>query len=207
MVAFARRPGTFALVIDCARGALVSRLTAPEGRHFYGHGAFIQGGTVLATTENEIETGEGRVGLSSRADGYARIGDVPTGGIGPHELRRMPDGLVVANGGIRTHPDKGREKLNIDAMRPNLAYLTEEGELTETVELEPDLHRNSIRHLAVRDDGLVAFAMQCPFSPLGGWRDNALPPVALWQTGAPPRGPLPCRCAGAGAAQRFSTST
>jgi hypothetical protein len=31
-VAFARRPGTFALVIDCATGETRHRLTPPEGR-------------------------------------------------------------------------------------------------------------------------------------------------------------------------------
>ncbi|MEM7491317.1 MAG: DUF1513 domain-containing protein, partial [Pseudomonadota bacterium] len=51
-VAFARRPGTFALVIDCAEGREVRRLHAPDGRHFQGHGAFLDGGRVLATTEN-----------------------------------------------------------------------------------------------------------------------------------------------------------
>jgi hypothetical protein len=181
-VAFARRPGTFALVIDCARGTLVSRLTGPEGRHFYGHGAFIQGGVVLATTENDIATGQGVVGLWSRPDGYARIGEVPTGGIGPHEVRRMPDGgLVVANGGMRTHPDSEREVLNLDTMRPNLAYLSEEGGLLEVVELDRDLRLDSIRHLAVRDDGLVAFAMQ--------WQGDVLDPVpllGLHRRGSPP---------------------
>lgn len=74
----------------------------------------------------------------------------------------MPDGetLVVANGGIETHPDSGRAKLNIPLMRPNLAYMGLDGRPRETVELPPELHRNSIRHLAVGADGLVGFAMQ-----------------------------------------------
>ena len=52
-VAFARRPGTFAVVIDCATGAQKAMLTAPEGRHFYGHGAFSSDGGLLYTTEND----------------------------------------------------------------------------------------------------------------------------------------------------------
>lgn len=71
-VAFARRPGTFALVIDCARGDVAHRLTAPEGHHFYGHGTFVAGGDVLCTSENNIDSGEGRIGLWSRRDGYRR---------------------------------------------------------------------------------------------------------------------------------------
>ena len=58
------------------------------------------------------------------------IGAFPTGGIGPHEMQLMPDGttLVVANGGIETDPTD-RSKLNIDSMRPNLAYLSLDGGL------------------------------------------------------------------------------
>ena len=56
-MAFARRPGTFALVIDCAEGREVARLHTPEGRHFYGHGAFTPDGGLLFTTENAIEDG------------------------------------------------------------------------------------------------------------------------------------------------------
>ncbi|MBD3765345.1 MAG: DUF1513 domain-containing protein [Rhodobacterales bacterium] len=45
-VAFARRPGSFALVIDCARGRLDARLTPPPGRQFNGHGVFSADGAV-----------------------------------------------------------------------------------------------------------------------------------------------------------------
>ncbi|MDT0681230.1 DUF1513 domain-containing protein [Roseicyclus sp. F158] len=171
-VAFARRPGTFALVIDCARGRLAARLEAPEGRHFYGHGAFLHGGEVLATTENHIESGEGRIGFWAASEGYARIGEVASGGIGPHEVRTMPDGrtLAVANGGILTRPETGRDKLNIPQMAPNLAYAGEDGVL-ETVSLDPDLHLDSIRHLAVSAEGRVAFAMQ--------WQGEAMDGVPL----------------------------
>ncbi len=181
-VAFARRPGDFALVIDCARGRLLRRLSAPAGRHFYGHGVFVAGGDILATSENEIETGEGCIGLWSRPDGYARIGEFASGGIGPHEITSLPgDVLVVANGGIRTDPARGRDKLNIDTMRPNLAYLDTAGRLLDLVELDPKLRLNSIRHLAVRPDGLVAFAMQWQGDPF-----DAVPLLGLHRRGAPP---------------------
>ena len=183
-VAFARRPGAFALVIDCARGIVANRLEAPEGRHFYGHGAFVHDGDLLVTTENDIATGRGLLGLWSRPDGYARVGEVPTHGIGPHEVLALPgDVLAVANGGIRTDPAQGRDKLNLADMRPSLAYVTPEGRLLERVELEPDLHLNSIRHLA-HWDGTVAFAMQWqgdlpdPAPLLGLHRRGAAPVLA-----------------------------
>ena len=160
-VAFARRPGTFALVIDCTNGAEIARLTPPEGRQFNGHGVFAEGGAVLCTSEQEAATSAGVIGLWDVDAGYRRIGEIPTHGIGPHDLRLMPDGraLVVANGGIATDPTD-RTKLNLATMRPDLAYVALDGTLLEQVTLVPDLSQNSIRHLALRADGLVAFAMQ-----------------------------------------------
>ncbi|MDD8023132.1 MAG: DUF1513 domain-containing protein [Paracoccaceae bacterium] len=170
-VAFARRPGTFALVIDCASGALTARLTPPEGRQFNGHGVYSGDGTVLFTSEVVAEGSEGRVGIWDAARGYRRIGEFASNGIGPHEIRRLPgsDVLVVANGGIQTDPSD-RTPLNLDRMRPNLSYLSADGAVLEQVEL-PEMWQNSIRHLALGRDGLVAFAMQ--------WQGDLAEPVPL----------------------------
>ena len=160
-VAFARRPGTFAVVFDCRTGAVRANLTSPPGRHFYGHGAYTADGGLLLTTENDIATGRGRVAVWDVAAGYARVDDLPSGGTGPHEILRLDDGgFVIANGGIETAPDSGRIKLNLGDMAPNLSYASAAGTLVETVELPEALHRHSIRHLATRPDGLVAVAMQ-----------------------------------------------
>ncbi|WP_170356951.1 DUF1513 domain-containing protein [Ruegeria arenilitoris] len=161
-VAFARRPGRFALVIDCATGDQMTRLEAPAGRHFYGHGAFSPDGRRLFTTENDYEAGTGVIGVWDAAEGYARMGEFSSAGVGPHDVVLMPDGksLAIANGGIETHPDTGRSKLNLPTMRPNLTYVSLDGSVLEQVELPAALHKNSIRHLAVRADGLLAFAMQ-----------------------------------------------
>ena len=160
-VAFARRPGRFAVALDCVTGATLARFEAPQGRHFYGHGAFSADGRSFFTTENDFEAARGVIGVWNAAD-FTRTGEFSSGGIGPHDIALMPDGesLVVANGGIETHPDAGRAKLNIPTMRPNLSYLGLDGAMREVLELEAALHRNSIRHLALRPDGLVAFAMQ-----------------------------------------------
>ncbi|MGJ8617403.1 MAG: DUF1513 domain-containing protein [Sulfitobacter sp.] len=160
-VAFARRPGTFAIVIDCVSGTSKAVLSAPEGRHFYGHGAFSADGHWLFTTENDYEAGQGCIGVWDVMAGYVRAEELASGGIGPHDIKRLPgtDVMVIANGGIETHPDAGRTKLNIPTMRPNLAYVAD-GAVIELAELTPDLHKNSIRHLAVSGTGQVAFGMQ-----------------------------------------------
>ncbi len=160
-VAFARRPGTFALVIDCANGEVKSRLASPTGHHFYGHGAFSADGSVLFTSENDYGNARGMIGVWDATDSYRRITAFESGGIGPHDIKRLPgsDTLVVANGGIETHPDSGRTKLNLATMQPNLNYITD-GQVTETVTLPRDLRLNSIRHLALSKTGTVAFGMQ-----------------------------------------------
>ncbi|MEL6588051.1 MAG: DUF1513 domain-containing protein, partial [Pseudomonadota bacterium] len=157
-VAFARRPGTFAIVLDCATGSETARLTAPEGRHFYGHGAFTAAGDLLLTTENDYEAARGVIGLWETA-GYRRIGEVPSGGVGPHEIVRTDAGFAVANGGIETHPEAGRTKLNLPTMQPNLTYLGPDGHIVDQVELPPDHRLNSIRHIAYAA-GRVAMGMQ-----------------------------------------------
>lgn len=165
-IAFARRPGTFALVVDCGQGRVTGRLTAPADRHFYGHGTFSRDGSRLFTTENDLETLEGRIGIWETQD-YTRIGDFASGGIGPHDLRRMPgsDVLVVANGGIETHPESGRAKLNLPTMQSNLALLGPDGAVRDVYEVPHLMRLNSLRHLAIRTDGVIAAALQWQGDP------------------------------------------
>ncbi|MBV7410955.1 DUF1513 domain-containing protein [Maritimibacter sp. DP1N21-5] len=164
-IGFARRPGTFALVIDCPTGNVTHELATPKGRQFNGHGAYSADGALLFTSEQMAEGSKGLIGVWDTRD-FARIDEVPSHGIGPHEILLMPDGktLVIANGGIETD-GWDREKLNLDRMRPNLTYLGTDGRHLETLELATELHKNSIRHIAIRKDGLVAFAMQWEGEP------------------------------------------
>ncbi|WP_146585577.1 DUF1513 domain-containing protein [Puniceibacterium confluentis] len=183
-VAFARRPGTYALVIDCADGRVLHQLDLPEGRRFNGHGAFSAAGDVLYTSEIVAGSGRGLIGQWDTTRGFRRIGEFASHGIGPHEIARLPgsEDLVVANGGIHTALNDERSKLNLDTMQPNLSYVSAGGRLLEQVTLAADLHRNSIRHLALRADGLVAFAMQSEdpaalAPPLLGLHRRGAPPV------------------------------
>lgn len=182
-VAFARRPGIYAIILNCATGAVATRLAPPDGSQFNGHGSFSQDGHTLYTSEVIATTSEGRIGLWDAADNYRRIGSWRTGGIGPHDLKRLNHGdtLVVANGGIQTDP-QDRTKLNIATMRPNLAYLDARGTITDLIELDPDLHQNSIRHLAIAPDNTVAFAMQWEGDPA-----ETTPLLGLHKRGNAPR--------------------
>ena len=164
-VVFGRQPGFFALGFGLDGAAGPVELDLPQDRHFFGHGAFFDDGRLLAATENDFDGGRGVLGIydASAGGAYRRVGEFDCGGIGPHEVLLLPDGktLCVANGGILTHPDYGKLELNLDTMRPSLAYLdAASGKLLERVELDPALHRLSIRHLAVAADGAVWFGCQ-----------------------------------------------
>lgn len=171
-IAFARRPGRFAVVMDCANGVEKHRLTSPKGRHFYGHGAFSPDGSRLFTTENNYDELTGVIGIYDAENGYDRLGELPAGGIGPHEILRHPmGGYVVAVGGIQTHPDMARAKLNLPTMQPSLVYLDDDGAITEQAFLPDDMQKNSIRHIDVAADGAVLIALQ--------WQGNPLAKVPL----------------------------
>ena len=165
-VAIARRPGIFAKVIDCVTGDQKQTLIAPNGRHFYGHGAFSSDGTLLFTPENDIATGQGRIGVWDRSGGYARLDEFTSAGIGPHEILRLPNGtLAVANGGIRTHPASGRDKLNLETMRPNLAIFDTDGRLVDFAEVPATTHQNSLRHISAAPDGRLVCGFQWQGDP------------------------------------------
>jgi len=161
-VAFARRPGRFGVAVPMDRRSPVWFASKPD-RHFFGHGAFSGDGRLLYTTENDYDRGQGVIGVRDAAAGYKQIGELPGYGVGPHDLALLSDGrtMVIANGGILTHPDSAREELNIPTMQPSLVYVDiETGDLLEEQKLAADLHQLSIRHLAVAQNDTVVFGCQ-----------------------------------------------
>ncbi len=157
-----RRPGTFAVLFEIENGEAIRNLTPVTGRHFYGHGVFSPDARTLYTTENAYETGDGVIGVYDARDSFKRIGEFPSGGVGPHQLDFLRDGrtLAIANGGIRTHPDRGREKLNLDIMRSSLTLIDHEtGTIKNDFGLsDADDRLLSLRHLALDGTRVVIVA-------------------------------------------------
>lgn len=181
-VAFARRPGDFAVVLDCGTGREIARLKTPEGMHFYGHGAFTSDGRHLLTTENAYDVPDGRIGVWDAEHGYRRVGDFASGGLGPHEIIRLEGGnFAVANGGIQTHPDFQRAKLNLPTMQTNLSILSEAGGILETMEFAGEMHQNSIRHIDIDHLGCIFAALQWQGAP-----ERNVPLVARLEQGRKP---------------------
>lgn len=166
-VVFSRRPGTWLTVIDTRGGELLREISATAGRSFNGHGCFCAGHLFVSETleRASLDTapaGRGLIGVYDPGDGYRRIGEFPSHGLDPHDLRAV-DGetLVVANGGLLIDRDAPRIKLNLATMDPSLAYFdARNGQLVAQHRLAATHHQLSIRHLAVAGDATVAIAMQ-----------------------------------------------
>jgi len=160
---FARRPGMYIFVVNTFTGEKLAQINSIDGRHFYGHGVYSPDGLRLYATENEYESGRGVIGVYDVRDSYRLVETLPTYGIGPHEIVFLADGktMVVANGGIMTHPESGRQKLNLAEMDSSMAYIEiDSGELLSTHRLAPELKLMSIRHLDVGLEDNIVLVMQ-----------------------------------------------
>lgn len=163
MVVFARRPGILGAVIRADSKSAPAVFHAPQGRHFYGHGVFSADGRLLYATENDYEAPRGTIGIYDVSARFERIGELESHGLGPHDMNLLSDGrtLVVANGGIETHPEFFRTKLNVPTMQPNLSFIDlSTGDLRAQYSLPAELHQLSIRHLTMLDEDTVWFACQ-----------------------------------------------
>jgi hypothetical protein len=157
----ARRPGTESYLIDLRDGRLLQTVTSRPDRHFYGHAVIHASGEWLYTTENDTtDPGRGLLGVYRfEGEQLTWAGEIPTHGIGPHQVSWLPDGetLVVANGGIRTEAES-RVEMNLDAMEPSLVLMRRDGTLLSKETLAQPM--NSVRHLAIVDDGTVLACQQ-----------------------------------------------
>lgn len=163
LIVFARRPGTFAILFDI-NGKILGEITSIEGRHFYGHGAFSADGRLFYATENDFENARGVIGIYDlTASPIKRIGEFDAGGVGPHDLLldSKSGHLIIANGGIETHPDFERAKLNLATMRANIAWLDPKtGDIVARYDAPDQLQKLSLRHMALGSDGEIWIAGQ-----------------------------------------------
>jgi len=157
---FARRPGTQAFELDRATMQARTAFTTEPGRHLAGHGTYSADGSLILTPEHDYERAKGVVVVRD-ARNFAVVGEIDTSGIDPHEVAWLPDhrSLLIANGGIMTHPRSFRRKLNIPTMDPSLCVIdAASGERKEQWRL-PD-HLLSIRHVSMTSTGITAVGLQ-----------------------------------------------
>lgn len=181
VVMISRRPGTIALEVDLLSGESCE-FHSPANHHMHGHAAFSHDGHFLFTTESDFRHGIGKI-IVRESNHYTQVGEFLSHGIGPHEIRMMPDSdtLVVANGGLRTHPDSGRKVLNLDTMRSTLSYIDSHNGLLEEEHSVPEA-KASIRHFDIAADGTIAFGMQIQRAAMAS--EDLVPLAGIHQQGS-----------------------
>ncbi len=160
LLVIGRRPAIQFCEVNIIEQAVSQTVSSDSGLHFYGHACFSHDGKIIFTTENDYEQARGLI-VIRKSDDYKVLSSFDSNGIGPHDIKLLSDSktLVIANGGIETHPDLLRKKLNINSMKPNLSYFdSTNGDLLEQYTL--DNHLSSIRHLAVSKNDTVVAALQ-----------------------------------------------
>jgi hypothetical protein len=178
-VFFARRPGTQAFELHRDSMQVQLAFTTSTGRHLAGHGVFSASGEFLLTPEHDYENVRGVIAVRD-ARSFAVVREINTRGIDPHEIAWLPDrrSLLVANGGILTHPKSYRRKLNIATMDPSLCVIDSgTGDCLDQQRLED--HQLSIRHLALASDGTAVLGLQYE-----GQRERAPGVAAIYRAGA-----------------------
>lgn len=156
-----RRPGWSFYVFDTDTGKRQHHLKAEDGEHFVGHGIFSPDGTRLYVPASRYEQGEGIIAVYDSQHEYKRVGTFDLKGVGPHQLVMHPDGrtLIIGLGGILTHPDYDRIKLNLDTMKPSLMLMDRHsGEIL--ARFSPSHHQLSCRHVDVSPTGVIYAAYQ-----------------------------------------------
>ncbi|WP_293935970.1 DUF1513 domain-containing protein [Iodobacter sp.] len=179
-IVIARRPGYWMMRVNWQSGEIVRQLAAAPERHFFGHAVLSPDGKQLLASENNIQTGQGLIGIYHPAT-LQRLGELPSHGIGPHELIFIDEQtLAIANGGILTLPQSGRNKLNLASMEPSIVLLDWPSGKKRSQHILPDPSL-SLRHLALAEDGTLGIAIQAE-SSTGSSVDDA-PLLAILKDG------------------------
>ncbi|MCM5679296.1 DUF1513 domain-containing protein [Schlegelella sp. S2-27] len=175
LLTVARRPGDW-LLRWRPDGSLLQWAWIEPDRAFNGHALVSADGKRLYTTEADLDSGDGLVGVRDRAT-LRKLAEWPTHGADPHALLLDASGdLMVANGGIRTRPETGRAKLDLDRMDASVVRL-DAGDGRLRGQWRIDDARLSLRHLAWSGRTL-AIAMQAEHSDPAA--KAAAPVLALW---------------------------
>ena len=148
LLVVARRPGDWLLRWSADGRPLAWRWIEP-GRAFAGHVIASEDSRTLFTTEINLDSGAGLIGVRDGGNLEKRA-EWPSGGLDPHMLvldATRPGALIVANGGVPTRPETGRRKVDLHRMDSSLVRLdARTGALLGQWRLADP--RLSLRHLA-----------------------------------------------------------
>ena len=161
IVVISRRTGNKIFILNLKSNKISKIIHAPDYRHFYGHGVYCDKTKFLYVTENNYKFNDERSGSIAIYDtkkDFSRIGEFITYGIGPHEIKIFRDTIIIANGGVLTHPDFPRIKLNLKDIQSNITRVNiNNGELKQKLQLNKKYKNLSIRHFDIdRNNNIYA---------------------------------------------------
>ncbi len=145
---FGRSPSKAIYVVDIVNKRISTIVKAKKNRHFYGHGVIDKANRYLYVVENDTTVNQGRIGVYDAEDGYKKIDEINSYGIGPHQIALLSDEktLVVANGGILK--DSNNTITNKDSFSSELTYINTQN--ASLIASYPSQYAgNSLRHLTV----------------------------------------------------------
>jgi len=155
---FSRRPGNQGVVSNLLTQKIEHTFTSPDHLFMEGHGCFSHDGKLLFCTETNKHTSQGVITVRE-TDTFKVINEIPSGGIGPHELQILPkqNVLAIANGGLIK--DSTGDVINLDNMESNITLLDfTSGNIIASYKVPNS--KASLRHIDISDDGIIAAAMQ-----------------------------------------------
>lgn len=184
VLALARRPGDWLLRWHPATGDTQWHWMQGD-RRFNGHVAASPRGDILWTSETDLETAQGLIGVRDRRS-LEKTAEWPTHGMDPHALLVLPQALgripvgslIVANGGIPALPETGRAKHDLGRMDASLVALSPQtgAVLGQWRLADPFL---SIRHLAWDTTSQrLGIALQAEHRDVA--QRQAAPVLAVW---------------------------
>jgi hypothetical protein len=140
-------------------GELIAELKPLRNQHFEGHAIFSIDEKYLYVTASDFQQGSGKL-LKLNSHDLSLVEMYDTGGIGPHELVwQAPNIIAIANTGVLTHPDSGRDILNLESIQSNVVLFNTVNKAFDH-EWSVPLTGLSARHLDRMDNGDLVIGCQ-----------------------------------------------
>jgi len=186
LLATARRPGDWLLRWSPEGTAKPQWQWTEPDRRTTGHTLRDPDGAIIYSVEADVDTAQCVV-VARDAASLAVRAEYPTGGIDAHMLVLTAAGdLLVANGGVPTVPEAGRQRGDMDRMasslvllrRPRRGRLRGEGAGETLGQWRLADARLSLRHMTRHASGVVGIALQAEHDDASARR--AAPVLALF---------------------------